>query len=95
MLRKLTSVYMSGLKRCYREALALDPALRGAVTLAFAVNETGRVTDAKVGAMTPALTACIEGLAAAWRFPVPKDGDGEPTRARFTLGLELAPRGAR
>lgn len=91
VLQKLTAAYMSGLKRCYREALALDPALRGAVTLAFTVNETGRATDAKIGAMTPALTTCIEGQAAAWRFPVPKDGDGEPTRAEFTLGLGLAP----
>lgn len=92
VLRKLTAAYMGGLKRCYREALALDPQLRGAVTLAFTVDETGRVTDAKVGAMTPALTACIEGLVAGWRFAVAKDGDGEPTRAEFTFGLGLAPR---
>lgn len=92
VLRKLSAVYMAGLKRCYGEALKLDPEQRGAVTLAFTVNETGRVTDAKVGAMTPALTTCIEGLAAGWRFAVPKDADGEPTRAEFTLGLRLAPR---
>jgi hypothetical protein len=42
--------------------------------------------------MTPALTACIEGLVAGWRFAVAKDGDGEPTRAEFTFGLGLAPR---
>ncbi|MBL8619834.1 MAG: AgmX/PglI C-terminal domain-containing protein [Myxococcales bacterium] len=92
VLRKLTAVYMSGLKRCYGEALKLDPQQRGAVTLAFTLNETGRVTDAKVGAMTPALTACIEGAAANWRFPVPRDGDGEPAAAEFKLGLGLAPR---
>jgi hypothetical protein len=92
VLRKLAAVYMSGLKRCYGEALKLDPQQRGAVTLAFTVNETGRVTDAKVGAMTPALAACIEGAAANWRFAVPKDADGEPTSAEFKLTLELAPR---
>lgn len=93
--RKVTVAYLGGLKRCYGEALRLDPALRGEVTLGLAVGETGRVSDAEVGAMTPALVACIDQVAATWRFPVPTDGDGEPTRARFTLGLELAPRGAR
>lgn len=90
--RKLTVAYLGGLKRCYREALRLDPELRGEVTLGLTIGETGRVSDTEVRAMTPALAACIDQVAATWRFAVPTDGDGEPTRATFTLGLGLAPR---
>ena len=56
VLRKLTAVYMSGLKRCYRDGLKLDPELRGAVTLVG-----GRVpTEASGGVTLETIRAIAE-----------------------------------
>ena len=91
VLHKVMSAYMMGLKRCYKEQLKQDPTMRGAVTLAFTVNETGRVINGSATAMTSALGSCMEGVMSSWRFNVPKDGDGESTEASFRIKLGLVP----
>lgn len=89
--QKLMAAYMSGLKRCYKQALAVDPDLHGALTLRLSVDETGRVADGRATAPTAELTDCVTGLTRNWRFPVPLDADGEPTAAAFQLELQLTP----
>jgi hypothetical protein len=91
VLRKMVSVYMGGLKRCYRNELKKDPAMRGAVTMSLTVNEAGRTVNANSSGFAADLDACFEGLMANWVFAVPKDADGEAVEASFQLKLQLAP----
>lgn len=90
-LRKIQAAYMAGLKRCYKNELKQDPTLRGAVELAFTVNEMGRATGARVEAMAAELDDCLTGLVASWRFPIPKDADGEATQASFSIKFVFTP----
>ena len=91
VLAKITQVYMAGIKRCYRDELKVDPTARGKVALKLTVNETGRAVGGTADTFDAALTTCIGGLMAAWRFPVPKDADGEATEAAFQITLQLVP----
>lgn len=89
--RKVLAAYLSGLKRCYQEALRTDPTVRGTLALAFTVNDTGRATAASVKAPTDEVSRCVNGQVTAWRFAVPKDATDEPTEGAFHLELQLVP----
>jgi hypothetical protein len=92
VLQKIQSAYMSGLKRCYKTYLAKDASARGKVTLDLTVNESGRTVEGKAsGFPAGEVNQCISGLMGSWRFPVPKDGDGEATSASFRIQLQLVP----
>jgi hypothetical protein len=92
VLAKIMSAYMSGLKRCYKDHLKSDPSARGKVGLSFTVNETGRSVSNKARAeWSPEVAGCIQSRMEAWRFPIPKDNDGEPTEASFDITLQLVP----
>jgi hypothetical protein len=93
VLAKIMSAYMAGLKRCYKDYLKKDPAARGKVSLSFTVNETGRSVSNKAssGDLPGEVTSCIQTRMDGWRFPIPKDGDGEPTDASFTIKLQMVP----
>jgi hypothetical protein len=91
VLRKIQSAYMSGLKRCYKEHLKTDPTARGGVQLSFTVNETGRTVGGRAKGFASEVDACISGLMNSWRFTVPKDQDGEPSEASFSIKLQLVP----
>ena len=83
---------MAGLKRCYKEYLKKDASARGKVTLSLTVNETGRTVKGKATRASPSeVDDCISGLMGSWRFPIPKDKDGEPTEASFAITLQLVP----
>jgi hypothetical protein len=88
---KILRAYMAGIKRCYHHELSRDPAARGRIRTTFTVNETGRTAAAHATGFSKELDLCLEGLMPAWRFPIPKDTDGEPTDASFTITLELVP----
>jgi hypothetical protein len=90
-LRKIHSVYMTGLKRCYKDQLKQDPTMRARITLGFTVNEMGGTVDAKVTGSSDELDGCIHGLISNWRFPVPKDADGEATSADLRFTFQLVP----
>ncbi len=90
-LRKIQTVYMAGLKRCYKHELKKDPTLRERAELAFAVGHTGRTIRAKVTAMTLDFSRCVEGQMTSWVFSVPRDADGEATEASFIIVLALTP----
>jgi hypothetical protein len=89
--KKLQSAYLAGVKRCYATRLATNPSLKGRITLALAVNESGRVVRPTSRGFDKEVDRCIASLMASWRFPVPRDADGEPATARFTLGLAFNP----
>jgi hypothetical protein len=91
VVRKIQAAYMAGVKRCYKAALAKDPTLRGTLALSLIVNETGRTVNGAAKGVGAELDACVTGLMAGWRFPIPKDADGEPTDTSFTVALTVVP----
>jgi hypothetical protein len=91
VLAKIQSAYMAGLKRCYREYLKKDASARGKVTLSLTINETGRTVKGSAKGFAGEVDDCIGNLMTSWRFPIPKDKDGEPTEANFAIALQLVP----
>jgi hypothetical protein len=91
VLAKIQSAYMAGLKRCYREYLKKDASARGKVSLSLTINETGRTVKGAAHGFASEVDECIGGLMAGWRFPIPKDKDGEATDASFEIALQLVP----
>jgi hypothetical protein len=91
VLAKILSVYMAGLKRCYKNYLTKDATARGKVGLAFTVTESGNVVNGAASGFATEVDQCINGLMAGWRFPGPKDKDGEKTQATFQITLQLVP----
>ncbi len=91
VLAKIQSVYMAGLKRCYKQYLNKDASARGKVVLSFTVNESGSTVNGKANGFASEVDDCISGQMGGWRFPVPKDKDGEKTTAAFAIALQLVP----
>jgi len=91
VLSKIQSAYMAGLKRCYKEHLKKDASARGKVTLSLTINETGRTTKGAAKGFASEVDDCISAQMSSWRFPIPKDKDGEPTEASFAITLQLVP----
>ena len=91
VLSKIQSAYMAGLKRCYKEYLKKDASARGKVTLSLTVNSTGRTIKGQAKGFASEVDSCITNLMGSWRFPIPKDKDGEPTEASFAITLQLVP----
>jgi hypothetical protein len=91
VLAKIQSAYMGALKHCYKEYLKKDASARGKVALSLTINETGRTVKGAAHGFAGEVDACITGLMAGWRFPIPKDKDGEATSADFAITLQLVP----
>src|SRR5690348_8716966 len=91
VLAKIMAAYMPGIKRCYTQYLKKDASARGKVLLSFTVNETGRSTQGSAHGFSSEVDECIGGLMATWRFPIPKDKDGDATTAQFAITLQLVP----
>ncbi len=89
VLAKMQSAYMAGIKRCYKNYLRKDPSARGKINLTFTVNETGRAMAPKAAGFAAEVDVCLSGIMAGWRFPIPKDKDGESTDAAFAFDLQL------
>ncbi len=90
LLAKIFSTYMAGLKRCYKQQLAADPAAKGSMQIRFSVEPTGRTTEILVTSFHPDHETCAKGLMQSWRFPVAKGPDGEPVATAFELTLDHA-----
>jgi hypothetical protein len=91
VLSKINSAYMAGLKRCYKDYLKTDASARGRVTLSLTVNETGRTVGGKAKGFASQVDDCITSQMSSWRFPIPKDKDGDATEANFAITLQLVP----
>ena len=91
LLSKVQAAYMAGVKRCYKQRLAADPAAKGSLQIRLSVGPTGRTTEILVTSFHPDHESCAKGLVQNWRFPVAKGQDGEPVVATFDLTLDHAP----
>ena len=91
VLAKIQSVYMAGLKRCYKQYLNKDASARGKVTLSLTVSATGNTVNGRANGFASEVDACISAQMGGWRFPIPKDKDQEPTDASFAITLQLVP----
>jgi biopolymer transport protein ExbD len=89
VLRKIQSLYQQGLKRCFQDALTRNPKLGGNVALSFTVDRQGKVVKPSAKGFDDDIDACMTSKMSTWRFPIPKDKDGEPTEATFTTKLVL------
>jgi hypothetical protein len=86
VLAKVNGVYMTGLQRCYRKSLAVDPLMASKVELSFKVNPEGQVVSAMQGG---AMELCLSTLMSYWRFGVALDDTGTPAEASFKISLIL------
>jgi hypothetical protein len=91
VVARIVNQYMAGLERCYKHGLASDPDLSAKVTLRFGVDETGGTFDSHAGGANAGVDRCVQDQMSRWRFPVPKDRDGDPTDAHFQIQLVLRP----
>jgi len=91
VLGKITSAYMPGVERCYRNYLKKDASARGKLVLELSVNAVGRATDAIATGVSDEVRDCATAQMAAWRFPIPRNKAGAPTTAAFRIVLALAP----
>ena len=91
VLAKIQAVYVSGVKRCYKDTLKRDPTARGKVVMKFTVNATGRAVTPSVDGFDTQLDQCIRGRIGDWRFSKPIDKDGDPTQASFAITVQLVP----
>ena len=82
---------MAGLKRCYREFLKKNTSAHNKVSLSLTVNETGRTIKDAAHGFASKIDECITSQMSTWRFPIPKDKDGEATDASFEIALQLVP----
>ncbi len=91
VLARITSLYMVGLQRCYKDGLELDSTLGGRVAISFTVDDRGQVIDASASGVSPGVDGCVQRLMTGWRFPIPRDKDGDPADASFAVTLALQP----
>ncbi len=92
VLGRIQGAYMAGLQRCYvKHGLSTDASLVAKVTISFVVDPTGVATDNQARGANAEVDDCIRNQMTTWRFPIPKDEDGDPTDAPFKLQLALQP----
>ena len=87
--RKIQSRYRRGLQQCHERLLKVNPRAGGRVQLSFTVGPTGRVTGARARGFDPSVDQCIMGQMRRWRFGTPKDEDGKPSKAKFSMPVIL------
>jgi hypothetical protein len=92
VLARIQGSYMAGLKRCYvKHGLSVDPSMVAKVTLTFVIDDTGRSTENTAHGANLHVDSCVLEQMGGWRFPVPKDKEGNPTEKPFKVQLALQP----
>ncbi len=89
VFRKIKSSYLRGIRACHERALKTNPKIGGRVNLRFTVGPTGRLTRKSAKGFDSTVDACIKGLMGRWRFGAPKDEDGKPASASFSIPVVL------
>ena len=85
--RKITTVYAAGMKRCSVRHTKQPRAQ--AIEIELVVNTAGRAVRPRVSGGGEGVAPCIQEQVAGWRFPIPKDANGEPVEITAKLGFEL------
>jgi outer membrane biosynthesis protein TonB len=88
VLATIRRTYLGTLRRCYGRELRHRVAA-GRVELSFTVAPDGSLGDGHARGVGADVDHCITAAMAGWRFAVPRDAAGQPTEARFALGLAL------
>jgi hypothetical protein len=91
VLDRINTLYMVGLQRCYKDGLRFDSTLSGRVAISFTVDERGQVIDPEASGVSSGVDTCVRTQMTHWRFPIPKDKDGDATDASFAVTLALQP----
>jgi hypothetical protein len=76
-LSQALAVRQSQARRCYNQALARDPSLKGRVTLDVRVGPAGNVCSVNIGSNdmgTTAVAACAANIFRSASYPAPKGG---------------------
>jgi hypothetical protein len=85
MVDKINTKYIAGLRRCYQKGLALDPALKGKVTLTFSISSYGNVHGEADG-ISKQVDDCVARQIKTWKFGRPTD----KREANYRISLLLA-----
>jgi hypothetical protein len=85
--------YFAGMQDCYAKVLARAPALAGELALELAVTPTGEGASKKITAFDNELASCVDRQVPSWKFPIPRDGDGNPAEATFAITFRFEPGG--
>lgn len=92
VIARIQGSYLGGLQRCYvKHGLEHDATMVAKVAVSFTVDDKGMATDNHANGANAEVDACIQTLMGGWRFPVPKDKDGDPTDVAFKVVLALQP----
>jgi hypothetical protein len=88
-IRRVVFAHRGALQACYEIEAQKDPTLEGAVTMAWAVDPSGMVTEAAVMGSTignPRVEGCILRQVQTWRFPN-SDGNSRIQAYPFSFGI--------
>ncbi len=80
--------YLPQIQHCYEQQLALNPTLKGKVTVAFTIGGTGSVSKASIADTTlrnKAAESCITKKIMNWKFPKPRGGGTVGVKYPFLL----------
>jgi hypothetical protein len=91
VLAKITAAYMMSISRCYRDYLKKDPSANGELVLKLTVDSVGRAVGATATGVASEIGDCTTAIMASWRFPVPRNANGDPVPAAFQIKLGLVP----
>ncbi|MBA2542403.1 MAG: hypothetical protein H0V17_22365, partial [Deltaproteobacteria bacterium] len=83
---KIRAMYTPGIRRCAGKA----DAGKQRVAIDAKIDPNGRIATPKIGAKAE-VRSCLESAIAMWRFPIPRDADGEPTIVALSLALAIEP----
>ncbi len=89
VIRRIRSRYLGQLKACHETALKTNPRLGGRVQLRFTVGPSGRLTRSSAKGFDSGVDNCIKSRMKNWRFGAPKDEDGKPSSAQFSIPVVL------
>lgn len=72
-IRSTVQQHTASISKCYQDALITQPTLAGKITLSFAVNLDGTVSDVKIASseLGDPVDSCLVSQVATWTFPAP------------------------
>jgi hypothetical protein len=85
MVDKINTSYITGLRRCYNKGLAVNPALKGKVTVTFTISSYGNVSGDAEG-ISKDVDTCVSNQLRHWNFGRPVD----KREASYRINLVLA-----
>jgi hypothetical protein len=85
MVDKINTAYITGLRRCYNKGLAVNPGLKGKITVTFTISSYGNVSGDAEG-ISKDVDTCVANQLRRWNFGRPVD----KREASYRINLVLA-----